>query len=144
MLTREQFSRSMTVGTHGTTYGGNPLAGAVAGKVLDIVNTPDVLNGVKQRHDAIVEHIDAINRKHNLFKAVRGVGLLMGCVLSDNYDGRAKELLQLAAEEGAMVLIAGANVVRFAPSLIISDDEIGVGLERFARACERFVAKAPS
>ena len=144
MLTREQFSRSMTVGTHGTTYGGNPLAGAVAGKVLDIVNTPDVLNGVKQRHDAIVEHIDAINRKHNLFKAVRGVGLLMGCVLSDNYAGQAKELLQLAAEEGAMVLIAGANVVRFAPSLIISDDEIGVGLERFARACERFVAKAPS
>lgn len=144
ILTHEKFSRAMTVGTHGTTYGGNPLAGAVAGKVLEIVNTPEVLNGVKQRHDAILEQVDAINRKHSLFKAVRGVGLLIGCVLSDDYTGRAKEILQLAAEEGAMVLIAGANVVRFAPSLIISDEEISIGLERFARACERFVAKSPA
>ncbi|WP_312311838.1 aspartate aminotransferase family protein [Atlantibacter sp.] len=144
MLTQEKFARSMGVGTHGTTYGGNPLAGAVAGKVMDIVNTQAVLNGVKQRHDAIVEQIDAINRKHALFKTVRGVGLLIGCVLNDSYAGRAKEILQLAAEEGAMVLIAGANVVRFAPSLIISDEEISIGLERFARACERFIAKSSS
>lgn len=103
-----------------------------------------MLNGVKQRHDAIVEQIEAINRKHGLFKAVRGVGLLIGCVLSDNYAGRAKEISQLAAEEGAMVLIAGANVVRFAPSLIISDEEISAGLERFARACERLIVKTPT
>ena len=65
-------------------------------------------------------------------------------MLSDNYAGRAKEISQLAAEEGAMVLIAGANVVRFAPSLIISDEEISAGLERFARACERLIAKMPT
>ncbi|HRM42036.1 MAG TPA: acetylornithine/succinylornithine family transaminase, partial [Escherichia coli] len=51
LLATEECARVMTVGTHGTTYGGNPLASAVAGKVLDLINTPEMLNGVKQRHD---------------------------------------------------------------------------------------------
>ncbi|XNM46970.1 aminotransferase class III-fold pyridoxal phosphate-dependent enzyme [Escherichia coli] len=47
----------MTVGNHGTTYGGNPLALVVAGKVLELINTPEMLNGVKQRHDWFVERL---------------------------------------------------------------------------------------
>jgi succinylornithine aminotransferase len=60
MLTTDKFASVMTVGTHGTTYGGNPLATAVAGQVLDIINTPE---GVKQRHDWFVERLNAINGK---------------------------------------------------------------------------------
>ena len=63
----------MTVGTHGTTYGGNPLASAVAGKVLDLINTPEMLNGVKQRHDWFVERLNSINHHYSLFSEVRGV-----------------------------------------------------------------------
>jgi succinylornithine aminotransferase len=62
-LTTDKFASVMTVGTHGTTYGGNPLATAVAGQVLDIINTPEVLKGVKQRHDWFVERLNAINGK---------------------------------------------------------------------------------
>lgn len=62
----------MTVGTHGTTYGGNPLASAVAGKVLDLINTPEMRNGVKQRHDGFVERLNAINHRCGLFSEIRG------------------------------------------------------------------------
>ncbi len=64
----------MTVGTHGTTYGGNPLASAVAGKVLELINTPEMLNGVKQRHDWFVERL-TFNHRYGSFSEVRGLGL---------------------------------------------------------------------
>ncbi|BBQ84256.1 TPA: aspartate aminotransferase family protein [Kluyvera ascorbata] len=140
LLARDAYASVMTVGTHGTTYGGNPLACAVAGEVLSIVNTPQVLNGVKQREQWFKERLQAINHQFALFKEIRGVGLLIGCALRDEYAGKAKLISQLAAEEGLMVLIAGANVVRFAPALIIKEDDVTLGLNRFATACERFIA----
>ncbi len=134
----------MTVGTHGTTYGGNPLATAVAGKLLEIVNTPEVLNGVKQRHDWFVERINAINERFGLFSEIRGLGLLIGCVLNAEFAGKAKLISQEATVAGVMVLIAGANVVRFAPALNVSEEEVATGLDRFALACERIKAGGSS
>ena len=136
-LTTEKFASVMTVGTHGTTYGGNPLATAVAGQVLDIINTPEVLKGVKQRHDWFVERLNDINGKVGLFKEIRGLGLLIGCELTAEFAGKAKLISQEAAKVGVMVLIAGANVVRFAPALIVSEEEVQTGLDRFALACEK-------
>ncbi|WP_333498434.1 aspartate aminotransferase family protein [Kluyvera sp. CHPC 1.2972] len=140
MLAREEMASVMTVGTHGTTYGGNPLACAVAGEVLSIINTPAVLNGVRQREQWFKERLQAINAQFGLFKEIRGIGLLIGCALRDEYAGKAKQISLLAAEEGLMVLIAGANVVRFAPALIVKEEDVTLGLNRFAAACERFVA----
>ena len=140
LLAREEMASVMTVGTHGTTYGGNPLACAIAGEVLSIINTPAVLNGVKQREQWFKERLQAINAQFGLFKEIRGLGLLIGCALRDEYAGKAKQISLLAAEEGLMVLIAGANVVRFAPALIVNEEDVMLGLNRFAAACERFVA----
>lgn len=144
LLATERCASVMTVGTHGTTYGGNPLATAVAGKLLEIVNTPEVLNGVKQRHDWFVERINAINERFGLFSEIRGLGLLIGCVLNAEFVGKAKLISQEAAVAGVMVLIAGANVVRFAPALNVSEEEIATGLDRFALACERIKAGGSS
>ncbi|WP_336285140.1 aspartate aminotransferase family protein [Citrobacter arsenatis] len=144
LLATERCASVMTVGTHGTTYGGNPLATAVAGKLLDIVNTAEVLNGVKQRHDWFVERINAINERLGLFSEIRGLGLLIGCVLNAEFAGKAKLISQEAAVAGVMVLIAGANVVRFAPALNVSEEEIATGLDRFALACERIKAGGSS
>ncbi|QMD53134.1 aspartate aminotransferase family protein [Citrobacter sp. RHB35-C21] len=144
LLATERCASVMTVGTHGTTYGGNPLATAVAGKLLEIVNTPEVLNGVKQRHDWFVERINAINERFGLFSEIRGLGLLIGCVLNTEFAGKAKLISQEAAVAGVMVLIAGANVVRFAPALNVSEEEIATGLDRFALACERIKAGGSS
>lgn len=142
MLTTETFGKVMNVGTHGTTYGGNPLAGAVAGALLDTVNTPQMLNGVKQRHEWFTEQLTAINARHLLFSDIRGLGLLIGCQLVPAFSGKAKQISQLAAAEGVMVLIAGGNVLRFAPALNISEEEVRIGLERFARACEKFLSES--
>ncbi|KKC62468.1 acetylornithine aminotransferase [Citrobacter amalonaticus] len=144
LLATEHCASVMTVGTHGTTYGGNPLATAVAGKLLEIVNTPEMLNGVKQRHDWFVERINAINERFGLFSEIRGLGLLIGCVLNAEFAGKAKLISQEAAVAGVMVLIAGANVVRFAPALNVSEEEIATGLDRFALACERIKAGGSS
>ncbi len=139
MLTREDLALVMGVGTHGTTYGGNPLAGAVAGKVMELINQPEMMAGVAQRHTWIVEALDELNQRLHLFKQVRGLGLLIGAVLSDDFAGKAKQINLAAAEMGVMVLIAGANVVRFAPALNISEQELRTGMARFAEACESFV-----
>lgn len=144
LLATEHCASVMTVGTHGTTYGGNPLATAVAGKLLEIVNTPEVLNGVQQRHDWFVERINAINERFGLFSEIRGLGLLIGCVLNAEFAGKAKLISQEAAVAGVMVLIAGANVVRFAPALNVSEEEVATGLDRFALACERIKAGGSS
>ncbi|HBC8643661.1 TPA: aspartate aminotransferase family protein [Citrobacter koseri] len=144
LLATEKCASVMTVGTHGTTYGGNPLASAVAGKLLEIVNTPEMLNGVKQRHDGFVERLNAINERFGLFSEIRGLGLLIGCVLEAEFAGKAKLISQEAAKAGVMVLIAGANVVRFAPALNVSKEEVATGLDRFALACERIKAGGSS
>lgn len=135
MLTTENYARSLGVGTHGTTYGGNPLAGAVGGKVMELINRPEVLKGVDERHRWFVEALNEINQRLHIFSEIRGLGLLIGCVLNQDYSGQSKAFSLAAAKEGLMVLIAGASVIRFAPSLIISEAEIREGLARFELAC---------
>ncbi|YCH32360.1 bifunctional succinylornithine transaminase/acetylornithine transaminase [Erwinia sp. D4-22] len=142
MLTTEKFGAALNVGSHGTTYGGNPLAGAVGGKVMELINRPEVLAGVQQRHQWFVAGLSAINQRLHLFKEIRGLGLLIGGVLNEDFSGKAKQFSLAAAEEGVMVLIAGANVVRFAPSLIISEQDVKEGLARFERACESVIKGA--
>ncbi|MGW1380419.1 succinylornithine/acetylornithine transaminase [Escherichia marmotae] len=144
LLATEECASVMTVGTHGTTYGGNPLASAVAGKVLDLINTPEMRNGVKQRHDGFVERLNAINHRCGLFSEIRGLGLLIGCVLNADYAGQAKQISQEATKAGVMVLIAGGSVVRFAPALNVSEEDMATGLDRFALACERVVSRGSS
>lgn len=140
MLTTADIAKHLVAGTHGTTYGGNPLACAVAGAVLDVINTPKTLAGVRVKHAQFFEGIAAINAKYNVFSQVRGLGLLIGAVLTEQYKDRAKDILGLAAQNGLMVLMAGPNVVRFAPSLVITDEEINTGLARFEAAIAQFVA----
>jgi len=134
MITTTDIAKHLKVGTHGSTYGGNPLACAVAEAAFDTVNTPEVLNGVKAKAKLYVAGLNAINAKYNVFSEIRGKGLLIGAVLTDAYQGRAKEFLNAAMDEGVMTLVAGANIIRFAPSLVIPDEDIAEGLARFEKA----------
>lgn len=139
MLTTDKIAPSLKVGTHGSTYGGNPLACAVAKTVISIINTPEVLDGVKQREQLLKQGLEKINDKYQVFSEVRGQGLLLGCVMNDKYEGRARDVLNAAADNGLMCLVAGVNVVRFTPSLIIPLEDIEVGLERFEQAVAQLV-----
>ena len=137
MLTTAELAKHLAVGTHGTTYGGNPLACAVAEAVLDTINTPEVLAGVKAKHVLFASRLQAMGEKYGIFTEVRGLGLLIGAVLSDAWKGKAKTVLDAAAVEGVMVLQASPDVVRFAPSLVIDEADINQGLDRFERAIAR-------
>ncbi len=140
MLTTAKIAASLGVGTHGSTYGGNPLGCAVAQKVIDTVSQPDILKGVKARSDRLRKGMMAIGERYGIFSEVRGEGLLLGCVLTEAWQGRAKDFLNAGIDEGVMILIAGVNVIRLAPSLIIPESDIDEALERFERAVKKVCA----
>jgi len=139
MLTTTEIAKHLKIGTHGSTYGGNPLACAVAEAVIDTVNTPEIYAGVKAKAAIYVEGLNAINEKYKVFSEIRGKGLLIGAVLTEANQGRAKEFLNAAMDEGLMVLVAGASIIRFAPSLVIPEEDIKIGLARFEKAVASLV-----
>ncbi|ASM56146.1 acetylornithine/N-succinyldiaminopimelate aminotransferase [Pseudoalteromonas nigrifaciens] len=134
MITTTAIAAHLKVGTHGSTYGGNPLACAVAEAAFDTVNTPEVLSGVKEREQLFRDGLNAINEKYNVFSKIRGKGLLIGAALNDKFAGRARDFLIASANNGLMNLVAGADVIRFTPSLVIPLEDIKEGLERFDKA----------
>lgn len=134
MLTTTELAEHFKPGTHGSTYGGNPLACAVAEAVVDIISQPETLAGVIEREALFREGLEKINAKYNVFSEVRGKGLLLGAALNEEWQGRARDILVAAGKQGLMILMAGANVVRMTPSLIIEKEEIEEGLARLDKA----------
>lgn len=139
MLTTEAVGRSFTPGSHGSTFGGNPLACAVGCAAFDIINTPATLQNVLRQGEKLKEGLQELSAASGVFAQVRGQGLLLGCVMSDNYNGRAAQLMQLALQHGLLVLVAGNNVLRFAPSLLLTDADLQTGLQRLKAAIKAFV-----
>ncbi|MGR5238493.1 aspartate aminotransferase family protein [Vibrio alfacsensis] len=139
MLTTAKLAEHLKVGTHGSTYGGNPLACAVAEAVVDEVSKPETLAGVLEREAMFREGLEKINAKYNIFSEVRGKGLLLGAALNEEWQGRARDVLVAAGKQGLMVLVAGANVVRFTPSLVITQQEIEEGLAKLDKAIATLV-----
>jgi succinylornithine transaminase family protein len=137
MLTTTEIASVFGPGVHGTTYGGNPLACAVAGAVFDVINTTEVLDGVKARHALFMEGLKAINMRRRVFRDLRGEGVWLGCELDDPWRGKAADVMRAAGDAGLLVLMAGPDVVRLAPSLVISLDEILEGLGRLETALNR-------
>jgi acetylornithine/N-succinyldiaminopimelate aminotransferase len=136
MLTTEEIASVMQVGTHGTTYGGNPLACAVAEAALDVINTPEVLSGIELRHGLYVQALKKIGEKYGVFSDIRGMGLLIGAELTPQYHGKARDFLTAAAARGLMILNAGPNVIRFAPSLVVETQDIDQGMALFELAVQ--------
>ena len=134
MITTAEIAKHLKIGTHGSTYGGNPLACAVAEAAFDTVNQQSVLDEVLVKETIFRKGLNAINEKYNVFSEVRGKGLLIGAVLKKEYKGRARDFLMASSDNGLMVLVAGADVVRFTPSLVIPNEDIEEGLSRFEKA----------
>ncbi len=140
MLTTAKASASLGFGTHGSTYGGNPLACAVAETVLEIIDTPELLAGVNQRHALFMTELQKINAKYAVFTDIRGQGLLIGAELIETLHAQGPNILAAAREEGLMLLVAGPKVLRLTPSLIITEVEILEGMQRLDRAIAKVLA----
>ena len=140
MLTSDKLAPSFGPGTHGSTFGGNPLACAVAAKAFDIINSPATLDNTVRQGEKLKAALQKVGEETGVFKTVRGKGLLIGCVLADQYQDRAGEIRAAALTQGLMVLVAGSNVVRLAPSLLIGDAEVAEGVGKLRAAIENWLA----
>ncbi len=145
MLTTSRVAAAFAPGAHGTTYGGNPLACAVALAVITTVGAPGFLERVRQAAQRLRTGLDRLQADFPaLFSGVRGSGLMIGLVLAKGHQGRAKEFTRITEEQGLLTLMAGPDVVRLLPPLVVSDAEIDEALRRLAGCAREFLSKTAS
>jgi len=139
LLATETAALPMTVGTHGSTYGGNPLACAVGLAAVSEIAEPGFLEAVRAKAGLLRQRLAALADSHpDRIAEVRGTGLMMGLRLA---EGTANTDLIAAAREAGLLLIPAAdNVVRILPPLIVSDEEISEAMERLETACRSLEA----
>jgi acetylornithine/N-succinyldiaminopimelate aminotransferase len=138
-LATENAAKGMTAGTHGSTYGGNPLATAVGSAVMDIVMAPGFLDNVQKQALLLKQKLAALKDTYpTVIEDIRGSGLMIGikCKVTNT-------VLQSAAlAEKLLTIGAGDNVVRLLPPLIISETEVNEAVSKLEKACKAIVAKA--
>lgn len=134
VLATAEAGKGMTAGTHGSTFGGNPLAMAVGNAVLDVVLAPGFLEEVQRKVLLFRQRLAEIKDRHpSVVREIRGEGLLIGLAAAVPND----KLVTALREEKMLVVGAGDNVVRLLPPLIINATEIAEAMDRLDRAVSR-------
>jgi acetylornithine/N-succinyldiaminopimelate aminotransferase len=140
-LATEHAAKGMSIGTHGSTYGGNPLAMAVGSAVLDEVMADGFLDGVKAKGARLRSALEQLIPNHDgLFEDVRGMGLMLGLKMKDSADARAF-VGHLRDNHGLLTVSAGQNVMRILPPLVIEDSHIAECIEKLSAGARDFSAK---
>ena len=136
ILATAEAAKGMTPGTHGSTFGGNPLAMAVAGTVLDVVTEPGFLDAVQMKALRLKQGMARLKDQFPaLVDDVRGAGLLTGLKLKAGVA--PADVVKAALAEKLLLVGAGDNTVRVMPPLIAADSDIAEGIERLARSLAR-------
>jgi acetylornithine/N-succinyldiaminopimelate aminotransferase len=139
-LIGERAENTFQFGSHGSTFGGNPLACAVAHQVLQILQSAPLKKNVTARGKQLVSALNDLNKKYALFSEIRGRGLMIGAELKPALHGKAGDIAELARKNGLLILQAGPNVLRFLPPLVITEREMAQGIKRLTTALTTFVA----
>ena len=140
MLVGAQAAETLGAGSHGSTFGGNPIAAAVARVVLRKLRSPELRANVERQGERLRKRLVALHNEIGIIAEVRGRGLMIGAVLRGGWAGRAGELGEACRRHGVLVLQAGPDVLRFLPPLNITDAELDDGMERFEAAMREAVA----
>lgn len=138
ILIKEKFANGFDIGSHGTTFGGNPLACSVAIVALKIISNPEFLTQVSNKSTDFFNMLNNINNELQIYEEIRGTGLLIGAELKNEYKNKARNLMDLGFKYGVATLTATTNVTRFTPPLIINPIDISYGFERFYNAIKEF------
>ncbi|CAO3660994.1 unnamed protein product [Rhizopus stolonifer] len=137
IMTSEKVGDLIQKGDHGTTFGGNPLASAVALHVLKRITQPEFIQSVHDKGEHMKDLLKQVQAKHpDLIKEVRGKGLLIGVEFTKD----PSNIVKMARERGLLVVTAGCNTVRIVPPLNITQEESLEGVCKFAGAVEEFVS----
>jgi len=141
ILARERVAKHLTAGSHGTTFGGNPLACAAANAVLDVILAPGFLDEVDRTGRLLRAELERLVARYpTVFEAVRGAGLILGlkCVVP------AGEVQKAAMAEGLLAVTAGENVLRLVPPLIVREPECRAAVAMLDAAARRCLPSASS
>ncbi|MGO4682258.1 aspartate aminotransferase family protein [Hyphomicrobium sp. 2TAF46] len=140
VLATAEAAKGMTPGTHGSTFGGNPLAMAVASTVLDVIAEPGFLEAVQSKTLRLKQGLEGLKDQHaGLVEEVRGAGLLMGLKLKSGVT--PPQVVKAANEEKLLIVGAGDNSVRVLPPLIATEEEIAEGVRALSRALARVASE---
>jgi acetylornithine aminotransferase/acetylornithine/N-succinyldiaminopimelate aminotransferase len=139
MLTREEIASSFTVGTHASTFGGNPVAAAAGVAVLKTMLADGFFASLAERSDYFVKQLEQIAvRFPFLTSGVRGRGMLLGLVLTEKGIEHGMDIVQQLFERGMLINFAGMQVLRFVPPLIVEKEEIDKLIEQMAIVLDGF------
>ena len=137
VLATEKAASGMTAGSHGSTYGGNPLGCAVGNAVMDVINTPEFLAEVNRKASLLRQKLEGLIAAHpDVFECVRGQGLMIGlkCKAANT------DVVQAGYDQHLLTVPAADNTIRLLPPLTISDEEIGEAVDRLDRAAASLAA----
>ncbi len=134
MLVRAEHNDVLGPGSHGTTFGGNPLACAAANAVLDAIDEEGLLAHVRAMSEHLSGKLKELAAQHpKVLKGERGLGLLRGLLMADGVE--ARKLLVASREQGVLLSVASERVLRFTPPLNVTREVIDEAVERIGRAC---------
>jgi len=125
LMTEQVAAHSLTAGDHGTTYGGNPLACAAVGKVLDLFESGHILEHVREVAPYLEQRLDELAGKYSFILERRGSGLMQGLL----FDRPVGKYINRALDKGLILINAGANIIRFVPPLVITKENIDEMIE---------------
>jgi acetylornithine/N-succinyldiaminopimelate aminotransferase len=141
MLASAKVAEALPFGSHGSTFGGNPVASSVARVMWRRVQEPKLLANVQQQGERLLAALQSINDELGIFGEIRGRGLIIGAQLKDAWKGKAGEFGDYCMQQGALILQAGPDVLRFLPPLNITDEELDTGMQRVTAALKAACSK---
>jgi acetylornithine/N-succinyldiaminopimelate aminotransferase len=141
LLVGERAAGTLGFGSHGSTFGGNPLVCAVARAVLRKIDDPGLLTHVRHQGERLLCMLRELDQTLRLFRDIRGRGLMLGAELNADQQGKAGELVEICCRHGVLVLQAGADVLRLLPPLTISTEELDTALTRLTSALVEFAGR---
>lgn len=140
LVARDEVGRSFGLGTHGSTYGGNPMACTAGTVMMDTVAQPAFLAHVTEVGARLRQGLEAIGSKTGLFQTVRGRGLMLGVQLAEGVPFDAPAVVEAARAEGLLVHVAGPRVLRLLPPLILQASHADEALDGLDRVLQRLAA----
>ncbi|MEI7669147.1 MAG: aspartate aminotransferase family protein [Pseudomonadota bacterium] len=141
MLVGKKAANTLQFGSHGSTFGGNPMATAVGLAVLKKLQTKSLIKNVVERGDELRTALENIKKELKLFKEVRGKGLMLGAELIDKYKGKSGDITEIARHNGLLILQAGADVLRIMPPLTVTKSEMREGIKRLNISLQEYLKK---